>query len=76
MTKKHKDRNDLKKYLLEAYKTFFKEDSNAFIGAVKVSNQLNLSEEERGSHHGGVHDLLKQLKKDGYLESKKGMGLD
>ena len=73
MTKKHKDGND-KRCLLEAYKTLYKEDSNAFIGAVKVSDRLKLSEEERGSHHGGVHYLLKQLKEEGYLKSKKGYG--
>jgi len=33
-----------------------------------------LSQEEKGSHHGRVHYLLRQLKEEGYLEQKAGYG--
>ena len=40
--------NALKKRLLEYYKQLYKEKSDEYKGACKVSRELNLSQEEHG----------------------------
>ena len=66
--------NALKKRLLEYYKQLYKEKSDEYKGACKVSGKLNLSQEEHGPKYWKLHKLLQELQSEGYLEQNKGSG--
>ena len=59
--------SNLKKRLLEAYKILYKNNPKEYQGACKMSMKLNLSEEEHGYNYYGVHNLLLELKRDGFF---------
>ncbi|MCZ0931787.1 MAG: hypothetical protein OXJ52_01365 [Oligoflexia bacterium] len=53
--------DDLKRRLLDGYKKLYEQNPEQWYGAVKISNRLNLSEDETGSHHAKVHYILDKL---------------
>ncbi len=60
--------NDLKSRLLNSYRKIYKKNPHKYIGAMKISECLNLTKEEHGLNYWKTHGLLMELKRDGYLE--------
>ena len=73
-----KEKEELrKKYrepLKRSYEELYEEDPDQYEGAVRISDRLQIPEEERGHNCYEIHGILLELKEEGFLEQDLNYG--